>query len=69
MTYHIAHMICRYKIRHIPDKDLINVKIWSRGKLIADSGDIRDEDSLKGGRLGVYCDSQGMILWSNMIYR
>ena len=33
---------------------------------MADTGDIRDnsEERLKGGRLGVYCDSQEDITWS-----
>ena len=28
-----------------------------------------DEESLKGGRLGVYCDSQQEITWSALSYR
>ena len=39
--------------------------------MIADSGNIVDDgaDSLKGGRLGVYCDSQEQIIWSALSYR
>ena len=38
---------------------------------MADTGDIRDssEERLKGGRLGVYCDSQEDITWSALSYR
>ena len=39
--------------------------------MIEDSGDIFDNgpESLKGGRLGVYCDSQEKITWSALSYR
>ena len=38
--------------------------------MIADSGNLVDdgEDSLRGGRLGVYCDSQEGIIWSALSY-
>ena len=50
---------------------LIRVKIWDVGKMIADSGNIIDDgqDSFKGGRLGVYCDSQALLTWSAINYR
>ena len=50
---------------------MINVKVWEEGTLIIDTEDIFDntEDSLKGGRLGVYCDSQEDIIWSALSYR
>jgi len=61
----------RFKISHRPSKDLINLKIYEGGNLIEDSGDIYDTSghSLKGGRLGVYCDSQEGITWSALSYR
>ena len=39
--------------------------------MIADTGDIIDNDdgSLKGGRMGVYCDSQEDIMWSALSYK
>ena len=38
---------------------------------MADSGNIIDEDDgkLRGGRLGVYCDSQEQITWSALSYK
>ena len=39
--------------------------------MIADSGDIVDDgpESLRGGRLGVYCDSQEQITFSALSYK
>ena len=61
----------RFSILHRPDRDLIRVRIWEGGELMADSGDLMDTHtgSLKGGRLGVYCDSQEGITWSALSYR
>ena len=61
----------RFSILHNPDQDLIRVKLWEAGVLIVDTGDIIDEgdQSLKGGRLGVYCDSQEKITWSALSYK
>merc|ERR1712142_363496 len=61
----------RFHIHHEPKIDLINVKIYVGSKMIVDTGDIIDNssESLKGGRLGVYCDSQEEITWAQMSYR
>ena len=61
----------RFSILHRPDRDLIRVRIWEGGELMADSGDLLDTHtgSLKGGRLGVYCDSQDNVKWSALRYR
>ena len=61
----------RFFITHRPNQGLIRAKLWVGDTLIADSGDIIDNgpDSLKGGRLGVYCDSQENIIWSALSYR
>ena len=36
--------------------------------LVADSDNIYDS-TLKGGRIGVFCFSQEMIIWSDLVYR
>merc|ERR1719347_1984990 len=61
----------RFHITHRPNQGLIRAKLWVGDTLIADSGDIIDNGphSLKGGRLGVYCDSQANIIWSALMYR
>ena len=61
----------RFKIIHHPDQGLIRLKLWEGGRLIQDSGDIIDNgpESLRGGRLGVYCDSQEQITWSALSYK
>jgi len=50
----------RFHLVHRPKIGLIRLKLWEGAQLIADSGNIIDDGpgSLKGGRLGVYCDSQ-----------
>lgn len=61
----------RLALIHRPSIGLIRVKIYAAGILAVDSGNIIDngKDSFKGGRLGVYCDSQGLITWSALTYR
>ena len=61
----------RYNIVHLPDQNLIRLKLWAGSTLVLDSGNIIDNssDSLKGGRLGVFCNSQEKILWSNLNYK
>ena len=61
----------RFYILHLPDEGLIHVKIYEGATLLHDSGDIIDNgmESLRGGRLGVYCDSQEGIKWSALSYK
>ena len=61
----------RFSLIHRPRLGLIRLQLWEAGSLIAESGNIIDDgpDSLRGGRLGVYCDSQEQITWSALSYR
>ena len=60
----------RFNLLHRPKIGLIRLKLWEGEQLIADSGNLVDDgvDSLRGGRLGVYCDSQEGIIWSALSY-
>ena len=61
----------RFKLIHRPLIGLIRLQLWEGDVRIADSGNIIDDGptSLKGGRLGVYCDSQEQITWSALNYK
>ena len=61
----------RFHIRHCPSTGLIRVRLYESNTLIQDTGDIFDmsSKSLKGGRIGVWCNSQEKITWSFLINR
>ena len=61
----------RFNIIHIPDQGLIRLKLYEGSTLLHDSEDIFDNgpEGLKGGKLGVYCDSQEKVRWSALSYR
>ena len=61
----------RFSLLHRPRLGLIRLQLWEGESRIADTGNIIDDgqESLRGGRLGVYCDSQEMITWSALSYR
>ena len=61
----------RFAITHLPDCGIIRLKLYEGAKLLHESGDIVDNgpESLRGGRLGVYCDSQESITWSALGYK
>ena len=42
--------------------------LFENQQMVADSGAIRD-NTIKGGRLGVYSFSQEGVIWSNLVYR
>merc|ERR1712154_22486 len=62
----------KYHIQHRPSQDLIHVKLWEEGALLFDTGDVYDNvttsESLRGGKLGVFCMSQENITWSALSY-
>ncbi|KAL8589105.1 hypothetical protein ACOMHN_017268 [Nucella lapillus] len=58
----------RWELIHRPAYGLLRVLIFEETELVADSGNVYDYE-LKGGRLGVFCFSQEMIIWSDLVYR
>lgn len=61
-------MAYRWLLLHRPHIGLIRLRIMEGENVITDSGNLFDS-SFKGGRLGVMCFSQEMIIWSRLIYR
>ena len=59
----------QYNITHQPSTGLLRVKLYEGTTLIHDTGDIIESDPIKGGRIGVWCNSQEMVSWSTLIYR
>ena len=66
-----AHISYRFNIIHLPEQGLIRLRLYEGSVLVVDSGNILDTraDRLRGGKLGVYCDSQENIIWSALSYR
>ncbi|KAK7501595.1 hypothetical protein BaRGS_00007026 [Batillaria attramentaria] len=58
----------RWELIHRPAYGLLRVLFFEETELVADSGNVYDYD-LKGGRLGVFCFSQEMVIWSDLVYR
>ncbi|XP_060555845.1 cartilage oligomeric matrix protein-like [Ruditapes philippinarum] len=58
----------RWELIHRPALGLIRVFLFEETNLVADSGNVYNNELL-GGRLGVFCFSQEMIIWSDLVYR
>lgn len=58
----------RWKLLHRPEIGLIRFRLYRGTVLEADSGNLFDS-TIKGGKVGVYCFSQALITWSNLVYR
>lgn len=61
----------RVRIVHRPKIGIIRLKIWQGERLLVDSQNLIDNgaQSLRGGRLGVFSDSQALVTWSALTYR
>ncbi|XP_077965864.1 cartilage oligomeric matrix protein-like [Styela clava] len=58
----------RWELIHRPSVGYIKLRIYQGSSLLTDSGVVID-GTLKGGRLGVFCNSQQNIIWSDLMYR
>ncbi|XP_039274396.2 thrombospondin-4-like isoform X2 [Styela clava] len=58
----------RWELKHRPETGYIRLKFYEVNKLVADTGAIID-NTVKGGRLGVFCFSQERIIWSHLKYK
>lgn len=57
----------RWLLHHRPGIGTMRFYLYKGDYQVTDSGNIYD-DTLKGGRLGLFCFSQEKIIWSNIKY-
>ncbi|KAL0979294.1 hypothetical protein UPYG_G00183300 [Umbra pygmaea] len=58
----------RWFLQHRPQVGYIRARFYEGPNLVADTG-VKIDNSMRGGRLGVFCFSQENIIWSNLKYR
>ncbi|KAM6965183.1 thrombospondin-4a [Aplochiton taeniatus] len=58
----------RWYLQHRPQVGYIRVRFYEGPILVADSG-VRIDNTMRGGRLGVFCFSQENIIWAHLKYR
>ena len=63
----------KVKVMHRPRINWIRLEVWEAGKKILEVSSTYDNDvegpAYKGGRIGVYCDSQALVTWSALSYK
>ena len=63
----------KVKIMHRPRINWIRLEVYEAGKKILEVSSTYDNDvggpAYKGGRIGVYCDSQALVTWSALSYK
>jgi thrombospondin 2/3/4/5 len=58
----------RWLLLHRPQIGLIRLRVFENEEILADSGNIFDEE-LKGGNAGVFSFDQEKVVWSDLFYR
>lgn len=64
----IKIQIIRLKLSPYHYYFISSVKFYHQSTMIADTGPVFD-NTIKGGRLGVFCFSQENVIWSNLFYK
>ena len=63
----------KVKVSHRPRINWMRLEVWEASKRILLASSIYDNDvggpAYKGGRIGVYCDSQALVTWSALSFK